>query len=58
MRYPILLPNIFDHPFTYESDFELKIGDREHAKTSDSNLILLERGNKLTVRAYKKSEFL
>ena len=27
MRYPILLPNIFDHPFTYESDFELKIGD-------------------------------
>ena len=27
MKYPILLPNIFDHPFTYESDFELNIGD-------------------------------
>ena len=37
---------------------ELKIGDREHSKTFDSNLILLERGDKLTVRANKKSEFL
>ena len=27
MNFPILLPNIFNHPFTYESDLELKIGD-------------------------------
>ena len=27
MKYPILLPNIFDHPFTYESESKLKIGD-------------------------------
>ncbi len=27
MRYPILLPNIFNHPFTYESNLDLKIGD-------------------------------
>ena len=27
MKFPILLPNIFDHPFTYESDLKLKIGD-------------------------------
>ena len=27
MKYPILLPNIFNHPFTYESDFDLKIGE-------------------------------
>ena len=27
MKYPILLPNIFNHPFTYESDINLKIGD-------------------------------
>ena len=27
MKYPILLPNIFNHPFTYESDFNLKIGE-------------------------------
>ena len=27
MKYPILLPNIFNHPFTYESDISLKIGE-------------------------------
>jgi len=27
MKFPILLPNIFDHPFTYESSFNLKLGD-------------------------------
>jgi len=27
MKYPILLPNIFNHPFTYESDIKLDIGD-------------------------------
>ena len=27
MRYPILLPNIFNHPFTYESDLKLNVGD-------------------------------
>ena len=27
MKFPILLPNIFNHPFTYESNFKLKIGD-------------------------------
>ncbi len=27
MEYPILLPNIFNHPFTYESSLNLKVGD-------------------------------
>ena len=27
MKYPILLPNIFDHPFTYSSSLKLKVGD-------------------------------
>jgi len=27
MKVPILLPNIFNHPFTYESQFNLKVGD-------------------------------
>ena len=27
MKYPVLLPNIFDHPFTYESDTNLKVGE-------------------------------
>lgn len=27
MKYPILIPNIFNHPFTYDSDHDLEIGD-------------------------------
>ena len=27
MNFPILLPNIFNHPFTYKSDLKLNIGD-------------------------------
>ena len=27
MKYPILLPNIFNHPFTYESSINLQVGD-------------------------------
>ena len=27
MKVPILLPNIFNYPFTYESNIKLKIGD-------------------------------
>ena len=27
MKYPILLPNIYNYPFTYESDLNLKIGE-------------------------------
>ena len=27
MKYPILLPNIFNYPFTYESEMELSVGE-------------------------------
>tara|TARA_B100001250_G_scaffold404819_1_gene421336 strand:- start:1 stop:1956 length:1956 start_codon:yes stop_codon:yes gene_type:complete len=27
MKYPVLLPNIFNYPFTYESEIKLKLGD-------------------------------
>ena len=27
MKIPVLVPNIFDHPFTYETDTELKVGE-------------------------------
>ena len=27
MKYPVLLPNIFNHPFTYESDLSLSPGE-------------------------------
>ena len=27
MKVAILIPNIFNHPFTYDSDLKLKVGD-------------------------------
>ena len=27
MKFPVLIPNIFDHPFTYTSDINLNVGD-------------------------------
>jgi len=44
--------------FIYLLKGEIKIGDKDHSKTDNSNLILLERGNKLIVKAHKKTEFL
>ena len=44
--------------FIYLLKGELKIGENDHSKTDNSNLILLERGNKLIVKAIKKTEFL
>ena len=49
---------IYHNSFIYLLKGELKIGKKEHVKTDDSNLILLERGNKLKVKANKKTEFL
>ncbi len=37
MKFPILLPNIFNHPFTYESDIKLKIGDFVEVPFGKSN---------------------
>ena len=44
--------------FVYLLKGELKIGEKEHDKTKDSNLILLERGSDLQIKAKKDSEFL
>ena len=44
--------------FVYLLKGELKIGENNHSRTGDPNLILLERGNKLNVKAIKKTEFL
>ena len=44
--------------FIYLLKGQLKIGNKSHEKTSDSTLILLERGNNLILKADKKSEFL
>ena len=44
--------------FIYLLKGELKIGEKNHSKTSNSNLILLEKGNNLITKAIKKTEFL
>jgi redox-sensitive bicupin YhaK (pirin superfamily) len=44
--------------FVYLLAGDLSIGANKHDKTSNSNLILLDRGDKLIVKANKKSEFL
>jgi len=44
--------------FIYILKGELKIGEKEHIKTGNSNLILLEKGNSLNTKAIKKTEFL
>ena len=44
--------------FIYLLKGDLKVGDKNHGKTADSHLILLDRGNKLYVKGNKKSEFL
>ena len=36
----------------------LKVGEKNHSKTENSSLILLEKGDKLDVRAESKTEFL
>ena len=44
--------------FIYILKGDLKIGNKNHEKASDSNLILLERGSELQIKANKKTEFL
>ena len=44
--------------FIYILKGELKIGEKDHKKIQDSNLILLDRGNELIAKANKKTEFL
>ncbi len=44
--------------FIYLLRGELKIGEKMHDLTDDSNLILLDNGKKLIVKAVKKTEFL
>ncbi len=71
MKFPILLPNIFNHPFTYESDLNLKVGDYvvvpfgkakitgvvwdEFEKKNDKNFKIKTILKKLNVTPLKKS---
>ena len=37
MKYPVLIPNIFNFPFTYESDLDLKVGDYVYVQVWQNN---------------------
>ncbi len=39
MKYPVLLPNIFNYPFTYESELKLEIGEFVEVPFGKSRLI-------------------
>jgi primosomal protein N' (replication factor Y) len=71
MNFPILLPNIFNHPFTYESDIKLKIGDfvevpfgkskitgvvwDQFEKKNNKNFKIKKISNKLDIPSLKKN---
>ena len=71
MKVPILIPNIFNHPFTYNSDLNLKEGDyvvvpfgkskvtgvvwNEFENTTSKNFIIKKVLRKLDVPSLKKS---
>ena len=44
--------------FVYLIEGEIKIGDKNHDKVNGSTLIILEKGEKLKVKAVTKSKFL
>ena len=71
MKVPILLPNIFNYPFTYESDLKLKIGDYvvvpfgkneltgvvwdEFEKKTNKNFVIKKVSRRLDVPSLKKN---
>ena len=44
--------------FIYLLKGQIKVGEKNHEKTNDSNLILLKQGKNLQIKAEKESEFL
>jgi len=71
MKFPILIPNIFDHAFTYDSDLKLKIGDYvivpfgkseltgvvwdEFEKKTNKKFVIKKISRKLDVPSLKKN---
>ena len=71
MKVPILIPNIFNHPFTYNSDLKLKEGDyvivpfgrseltgvvwNEFEKSTNKNFAIKKVSRKLNVPSLKKN---
>ena len=44
--------------FIYLLKGQIKVGNNDHEKTKDSNLVLLKQGKNLKIKAEKESEFL
>ena len=59
MKVPILLPNIFNHPFTYESDINLKVGDYVMVPFGKSKItgVVWDEFEKKNNRNFKYSNF-
>ena len=73
MKVPILLPNIFDYPFTYDSEIFLKTGDYvlvpfgkskitgvvwdEFEKKSNKKFIIKKVIKKISVPSLKKKHY-
>ena len=62
MKVPILIPNIFNHPFTYDSDLKLKEGDYvivPFGKTETTGVVWNEFEKKTNknfeIKKYRKS---
>jgi len=71
MKVPILIPNIFNHPFTYNTDLNLKVGDYvvvpfgkaeltgvvwdEFERKTNKNFIIKKVSRKLNVPSLKKN---
>ena len=71
MKVPILIPNIFNHPFTYKSDLKLEVGDYvmvpfgksnmtgvvwdEFEKNNNKNFVVKKVLKKLNIPSLKKS---
>ena len=39
MKVPVLLPNIFNHPFTYETDLNINVGDFVEVSFGKSKIV-------------------
>ena len=59
MEFPVLLPNIFNHPFTYESDLKLKIGDFVEVPFGKSKItgVIWDEFEKKKIKILRLKEF-
>ena len=71
MKVPILIPNIFNHPFTYNSDLDLNVGDyvivpfgksevtgvvwNDFEKNTNKNFVIKKVLRKLDIPSLKKN---